>query len=321
MQKRFFEKILSIIQLEIAKTSADVEEYKRDLMSATEDAILKALADVEDLQIWETFLRNGNIRLRIPELKPICEQLGPLADLSCTEKILLIRDYVARSQILPAVDGFLYPSLQMGEILASVYAAMNGGPGAPLFCQASMLAMSAILACYGIRFRHTAILTTHCSPGIINSHAILEVLNEDVSRWEIHDPTYGVAYGATDSMGKPLSAMDFFLRPAAVLRAIEGPSYFPHRFGELYETDPLTSLGKDYPEALVAHYLSDSAWGVINMSRADMSRRFPEIENRNLVEYLNYVYRQPQLIGFDGERFFSFPDIQEHFEPDIYLNG
>lgn len=91
---------------------------------------------------------------RLPILDHIAGQLGTMEDLSCSEKIVKIREYVASSRLV-GVDSYEEPTRQIESILQAIFIfhdrRQSSDSRVGLYCQACMLAMAAILGAHGIR--------------------------------------------------------------------------------------------------------------------------------------------------------------------------
>ena len=184
-----------------------------------------------------------------------------------------------------------------------------------------MLAMAAILHRYGIASRATAILSTRAwrernAEANIYNHAILEVFNTDTRCWELHDPTFNVGYGVRtrENPIRLVSAYEFFMADPNDLCYDNGLLQQVSDAEEAYKKKRLEQYYFPlFSNIVVTNYLSHNAVGMIRTDQEDMDFRFDCIGQRNYVEFLNWVYRKPVLMGWDKGQHFTLPPLTEGF--------
>ena len=247
----------------------------------------------------------------IPVLSKITEHLGDITQGNCTSAIVRVRNYVHSA--IGKGDNYPDPPRLIIPILTAIYRYHAGirTEGAGIFCCACVCAMAAILHSCGIMSRPVAIYSTasHVSGHLINSHALLEVFNSDSKHWELHDVVYDVGYGMMGREG-PISALEFFHAPSAMLRHIPGQKYYPS--GEVLvdmHNDLYNNYFKLFTDIIVINYLAHGASVMLNVDAVDMEKRFPGQDNRTILEHLNSVLISPVIIGVSQERMFSLSPL------------
>lgn len=295
---RRFEAYMMKREREFAEYKLNVTEYKRNFDS--------------NFLIAET---------RLPILDDIVGHLGTMESLPCSEKIVRIRGYIASSRLC-GVDSYKFPARQIESILQAIFIFHeHGDPLVGIYCQASMLAMAAILGAYGIRWRTCALLSTSLDTKkeTIHSHAVLEVFNDDEKKWELHDPTmdYGFMTLTKGNCYKKISSLELLHIKNKALEILPGENF--------KRLVPFTCVKKEYlyhmKDIVVTDYLSLRSAGFINIRKVDLTTRFKSMEYRNVVEFINYIYRKPRLVAIDNGQLFTLPDLAEGFEFDaVYGN-
>lgn len=245
----------------------------------------------------QPWLRCTNV---IPWLDKIAAQLEKFADLPERQFIDVVRDYVYSARFFPKPKKDPYPSpiSTLDEILAGIYAFHAGRrlEPMPLFCQACVLAMGAILDGFGIISRETAIMSAHGRAGEDSflSHAVLEVWNSELERWQLHDPTLNLAYGLKAETGEyPASAWELFAKPVAAITCIVGEkNYFDSAADSsaMHLHMALNWIASGMFNLVVTNYLSYNPVAIINLDEVDLEKRCLSYGNLNIVEIINTLY-------------------------------
>lgn len=244
----------------------------------------------------QPWLRCTNV---IPWLDKIAPQLEIFEDLPERQFIDAVKDYIysAKFPPKPKTDPYPSPISILDEILAGIYAFHAGWrlEQIPLFCQACVLTMGAILDGFGILSREVAIMNPHGRDGEDSflSHAVLEVWNSELEQWELHDPTLNLAYGLKAETGAyPSSAWELFAKPATEITCIAAKNYFDSTkdLRALHLQKALNWIANGMFNVVVTNYLSYNPVAIINLDEVDLEKRCLCYGNLNVVEIINTLY-------------------------------
>lgn len=196
-----------------------------------------------------------------------------------------------------------------------------------------MLVMLAILRKFGILSREIAIYSKYNNndgDGIVHSHALLEVWNDEDKRWELHDIIGDYAYAIETVNGiKPASVMDVFTSPPELISFMPGNADFIWTTGkyvvernEFRQNNFDFYLRNGFFNTITVNYLSYHPYAMINLAKVDMEYRFSEYGNRNIVENLNcflcFGRSNPVIYGYffgrNGTKIIEMPPLREGFE-------
>ena len=251
-------------------------------------------------------------------LQGIMSHLGDVSSLNCTRLIQRVRNYIYGTKDWGNPrDDYPFPQKNKIAILTAIYRFREGKRAAPvgLFCQSAIIAMSSILSLFGILCKEVAIASTQSDPkGLyINSHALLDVFNTDTARWELHDPSYDCAYGIYENQ-YPIDSLSFFSLPHEKFCHIPGEKYFPTAGGEPDIQNKLYNYYFPLFNGIVFNqYLGKNPFGMLNLAKVNMTKRFAKQGSKNVVEFFTGVYDKPTIAAYWQGAMLILPPIVGNF--------
>lgn len=253
-------------------------------------------------------------------LEIISSQLERFTDLPERQFIEVVRDYVYSAKFSPpGQDPYPSPISSLDKILAALYIYHSGKSPEriPIFCQACVLAMGAILDAFGIICRETAIMNPHGREreDSFLSHALLEVWNSELEQWELQDPTLNLAYGLkTEKGARHASVWELFAKPAEEIACIIGDKeYFDlsEDFRKLHLQKALSFIRNGMFNVVASNYLSYNPVIILNLDGIDLEKKCQHYGNKNLVEIINNLYcyggHPPIIQGWRAGQWITLP--------------
>jgi len=159
-----------------------------------------------------------------------------------------------------------------------------------LTCGSRAFAMKAILDYMGIDSRSVNIYTDEEKR--LRAHSFLEVENPDTKRWEIQDPEFNVYYVDSKTKERLSSIHMLFYEKERVI---------PVSKDGLAGWD-VNNVQKIYKKFKAVVYdtknLDNKSIVIIRRERFDISRRFPENNNENFIEFANHNFGNPLFLFY-----------------------
>ena len=251
-----------------------------------------------DLGVLEPWLDKS-----IPYLEEIRLEIESQNPVSTTQKIIAVRKYVRESFVYAEsgdewFDEYAHNPVKVIETIYMWHQDPLNNPQAHLQCGPSSCAMASILYYMDLESRLVGILTDDFD--YVASHACLEVFNQETNKWELHDAQYDIHF--LDSIDRHL-----LYAPDLVfgnINSVIPTNNILEGWENVNQYGPAEKLRDHYYEILAYDITSKRCVVYIHVDRILLDKTFPENDEMNIVEFLNYAYLYPSIYYLsDGDIF------------------